>query len=92
MRLAVTSDRHDATLNLYQIPGIQLSGKSGTAQLGVHNEWVNSWNVGFWPSDNPHYAFAVVFEKSPSVGSVGAGHGVRAFFEWLVATHPEYLE
>lgn len=92
MRLAVTSGRHDATLNLYQIPGVKLSGKSGTAQLGVNNEWVNSWNVGFWPSDNPHYAFAVVFEQAPSVGSVGAGHGVAAFFQWLVASHPEYTE
>ncbi len=92
MRLAVTSTRHDATLNMYQISGIELAGKSGTAQLGVRNEWVNSWNVGFWPVENPHYAFAVVFEKAPSADSVGAGHGVRAFLEWLVATHPEYLK
>ncbi|OGG56712.1 hypothetical protein A3D71_02620 [Candidatus Kaiserbacteria bacterium RIFCSPHIGHO2_02_FULL_55_20] len=92
MRLAVTSTRKDATLNLYQIPGIELAGKSGTAQLGVRNEWVNSWNVGFWPVENPRYAFAVVFEKAPSADSVGAGHGVRAFFEWLVAAHPEYLK
>ncbi len=92
MRLAVTSDRRDATLNLYQIPGIQLSGKSGTAQLGANNEWVNSWNIGFWPSDNPRYAFSVVFEQAPSATAIGAGHGVRAFFEWLVAEHPEYLE
>ncbi|MSU73759.1 hypothetical protein EXS56_01310 [Candidatus Kaiserbacteria bacterium] len=92
MRLAVTSDRRDSTLNLYQIPGIQLSGKSGTAQLGVNNEWVNSWNIGFWPSENPHYAFAVVFEQAPSATAIGAGHGVREFFQWLVATHPEYLK
>ncbi len=92
MRLAVTSNRRDSTLNLYQIPGIQLSGKSGTAQLGARNEWVNSWNIGFWPSDNPKYAFAVVFEQAPSISAVGAGHGVRAFFQWLVATHPQYAE
>jgi len=92
MRLAVTSNRRDATLNLYRVPGITVSGKSGTAQLGVRNEWVNSWNVGFWPSDKPRYAFAVVFEKAPAIGTVGAGHGMRPFFEWLVATHPEYLE
>ena len=91
MRLAVTSIRRDSTLNLYQIPGIVLSGKSGTAQLGARNEWVNSWNVGYWPSDYPRYAFAVVFEQSPSATAVGAGHGVREFFQWLVATHPEYL-
>ena len=92
MRLAVTSDRRDSTLNLYQIPGIQLSGKSGTAQLGVNNEWVNSWNIGFWPSDHPRYAFAVVFERAPSAAAVGAGHGVREFFQWLVATHPQYAQ
>lgn len=92
MRLAVTSGRRDSTLNLYQIPGILLSGKSGTAQLGANNEWVNSWNIGFWPSDKPRYAFAVVFEQAPSISAVGAGHAVREFFQWLVATHPEYLE
>ena len=92
MRLAVTSSRKDATLNLYQIPGIELAGKSGTAQLGAHNEWVNSWNVGFWPAKDPHYAFAVVFEQAPSASAVGAGHGVREFFQWLVMAHPEYLE
>ncbi len=92
MRLAVTSDRRDSTLALYQIPGIRLSGKSGTAQLGANNEWVNSWNIGYWPSEQPRYAFAVVFEQAPSATAIGAGHGVREFFQWLVATHPEYVE
>ena len=90
MRLAVTSNRRDSTLNMYQIPGIVLSGKSGTAQLGVNNERVNSWNIGYWPSDAPKYAFAVVFEQAPSASAVGSGHGVREFFQWLVANHPEY--
>ncbi len=92
MRLAVTSDRRDSTLALYQIPGIVLSGKSGTAQLGANNEWVNSWNIGYWPSEQPRYAFAVVFEQAPSATAIGAGHGVREFFQWLVANHPEYVE
>src|SRR3989338_6583173 len=92
MRLAVTSNRRDSTLNMYQIPGVVLSGKWGTAQLGVNNEWVNSWNIGFWPSDHPRYAFAVVFERAPSAAAVGAGHGVREFFQWLVATHPQYAQ
>lgn len=92
MRLAVTSDRRDSTLALYQIPGIVLSGKSGTAQLGANNEWVNSWNIGYWPSEQPRYAFAVVFEQAPSATAIGAGHGVREFFQWLVSTHPEYVQ
>ncbi len=92
MRLAVTSNRKDATLNLYRIDGIQLAGKSGTAQIGANNEWYNSWNIGYWPSDKPRYAFAVVFEQAPATAPAGAGHGVRQFFEWLVANHPEYLD
>ncbi|MBI5457159.1 hypothetical protein HY971_00315 [Candidatus Kaiserbacteria bacterium] len=92
MRLAVTSTRRDATLNMYQIPGIEIAGKSGTAQIGARNEWINSWNVGFWPVNDPHYAFAVVFERAPAATSAGAGHGVVPFLQWLVATHPEYLQ
>src|SRR3989344_991777 len=91
MRLAVTSNRSDSTLALFRIAGIQLAGKTGTAQVGARNQWVNVWSVGFWPYDNPRYAFAVVYERGPGATPVGTGHGMKPFFEWLVANHPEYL-
>ena len=79
MRLAVTSNRKDATVKFFNIPGIKLAAKTGTAQLGYRNESMNSWSVGFWPSDNPHYAYAVVLE-----GACGHALGSRtrhvAFF------------
>ncbi len=46
MRLAITSTRKDAIDNVLDIPGIELAVKTGTAQIGNHNQWVNSWIVG----------------------------------------------
>ena len=92
MRMAVTSDRHDATVKSLYIAGIQIAGKTGTAQIGARNEWMNSWSVGFWPADNPKYAFAVVLEKAPAGTLSGASPGLVPFFQWLVAERPEYVK
>ena len=91
MRLAVTSDRKDATVKFLNIPQIHIAAKTGTAQIGVHNEYVNSWSVGFWPAENPHYAYAVVLERAPANTLSGAAHAMLPFFQWLAANHPEYV-
>ncbi|MBI4133273.1 hypothetical protein HY478_01530 [Candidatus Uhrbacteria bacterium] len=91
MRLAVTSPRWDATVKILNIPGIQIAAKTGTAQIGAHNEFINSWSVGFWPSRDPHYAYAAVLEKAPAGTLSGAAPALRSFFEWLVWNKPEYI-
>lgn len=91
MRLAVTSDRHDATVKSLYIAGIKIAAKTGTAQLGARNEAMNSWSVGYWPADNPRYAYAVVLERAPAGTLSGASPGLVPFFQWLVAERPEYL-
>jgi penicillin-binding protein A len=45
-----------------QIPGIQVAGKTGTAETGVPNVYT-AWFVCFAPADNPQVAVAVVLEK-----------------------------
>ena len=92
MRLAVTSTRQDATVKVLNMPGIAIAAKTGTAQIGAHNEWINSWSIGFWPADNPKYAYAAVLEKAPAGTNSGAAPGLRPFFEWLIANKPEYVE
>lgn len=92
MRMAVTSPRSDATVKSLYLSGIQIAGKTGTAQLGYRNESMNSWAVGFWPADNPKYAFAVVLEKAPAHTLSGAAPGMQPFFRWLIEEHPEYLQ
>ena len=44
-----------------QIPGIQVAGKTGTAETGNHV--YTAWFVCFAPADNPQVAVAVVLEK-----------------------------
>jgi len=92
MRLAVTSDRKDATAKSLNIAGIRLAAKTGTAQIGTRNQFMNSWSVGFWPAENPRYAYAAVLERAPAGTLSGAAPGLVPFFNWLIANHPEYLE
>ena len=90
MRMAVTSTRPDATVKFLNLAGIHLAAKTGTAQIGAHNEWMNSWSVGFWPAEHPKYAYAVVLERAPAGTPSGAAPGLIPFFQWLISTHPEY--
>jgi peptidoglycan glycosyltransferase len=45
-----------------QIPGIQVAGKTGTAETGF-GHYYTAWFVSFAPADNPKVAVAVVLEK-----------------------------
>jgi penicillin-binding protein A len=45
-----------------QIPGVQVAGKTGTAETAVNHVY-NAWFVCFAPADNPRVAVAVVVEK-----------------------------
>lgn len=63
-----------------QIPGVQVAGKTGTAQTGVGDP--HAWFVGFAPADagpdEPVYAFAVLVENGGSFGSEATGGQVAA--------------
>ena len=72
------------------VPGIRIAAKTGTAQLGVRNEFMNSWVVGFWPAERPRFAFAAVLERAPAGTLRGAAPAMRTFFEWLVRERPAY--
>ena len=56
-----------------QIPGIQVAGKTGTAETGVDHIYT-AWFVSFAPADDPQVAVAVVLEKQENGfgGSVSA--------------------
>lgn len=91
LRMAVHSQYADRTERVLDIEGIVIAGKTGTAQIGARNEFMNSWAIGFWPYEDPKYAFAVVLERAPAGTLSGAAPGVSKFFYWLRDTHPEYV-
>jgi len=76
-------------LNIY---GLEIAAKTGTAELGAAKKLVNSWVVGFFPYDNPRYAFAVVMEKGPVHNTTGGLYVMRQVLEWMQANTPEYLQ
>ncbi len=89
MRDAVVGGGTAAALN---ISGIEIAAKTGTAEVGERNQFMNSWVVGFWPAENPKYAFAVVLERAPAGTLSGASPGTRPFFDWLILNKPEYVK
>lgn len=53
----------DGTASPAAIPGIQVAGKTGTAQSGT-DEPPYAWFVSFAPADDPEVAVAVMIEKA----------------------------
>lgn len=79
MRRAVT----DATVKALDISGVTVAGKSGTAELGVKKDFVNSWISGYFPYENPKYAFVVIMEKGSVHNLQGAVFAMRETLEWM---------
>ena len=87
MRLSATI----GTGKALNVSTVEVAAKTGTAELGVTKEDVNSWTVGFWPYRNPHYAFAIVMEKGSRSNLVGATAAMRGVLDWLALYEPDYL-
>ncbi|OGG73020.1 hypothetical protein A3A38_00940 [Candidatus Kaiserbacteria bacterium RIFCSPLOWO2_01_FULL_53_17] len=88
MRASVTDGGTAAALDM---GSIDIAGKTGTAQVGKRNEYINSWAIGFWPMKQPRYAFAVVLEKAPAGTLSGASPAMAPFFYWLRENKLEYV-
>ncbi len=87
MRLAVTNGTA-AGLNMSTL---SVAAKTGTAQTGVNNESMNSWITGFFPYEEPRYAFVVVMDGAPSGTLRGGVYVMRQLLDWMVANTPWYL-
>ncbi|MEK7150091.1 MAG: penicillin-binding transpeptidase domain-containing protein [Patescibacteria group bacterium] len=74
------------------IPQIEVAAKTGTAELGTAKKFVNSWAIGFFPYENPKYAFAVLMERGPSVNLIGGIFVMRELLDWMSVNTPQYLE
>ena len=61
-----------------QIPGIEVAGKTGTAQTGVEGAAPHAWFIAFAPVPRPRLAVAVLVENGGTVGSEATGGRVAA--------------
>lgn len=65
------------------IAGVDVAAKSGTAELGVSKQLVNSLISGYFPYDNPKYAFVVVMEKGDRHNPYGAVFVMQDVLTWM---------
>ncbi len=88
MRQGVT----EGTSQAINFPFVKVASKTGTAQIGVAKDEVNSWVVGFWPYENPKYAYAVVMERGSKNNQFGAVLVMKEFLNWVSVYAPNYLD
>jgi len=88
MRLSVT----EGTAGGLSMSQVKIAAKTGTAELGISKDFVNSWVVGFFPYEKPKYAFAVLMEHGPRENLIGALYVMRQLVEWMNINASEYVE
>lgn len=72
-------------------PQVAIAAKSGTAEIGAGNAFVNSWAAGFFPYEKPKYAFIIMMDKAPRSNSLGATRIMGEVVKWMEVHRPEYL-
>lgn len=88
MRKTVT----DGTAKIVNVPYVHAAIKTGTAQVGPKNAFMNSWSTGFFPYENPKYAFVIVMEKARSTNETGATFVMSKVFDWMNINTPNYFK
>jgi penicillin-binding protein 2 len=94
----VREGMHDGVIKDYGVAkGLNSSdytvaAKTGTAELGVYKQYVNSWVTGFFPYENPKYAFVIIMEKGPVANTTGATSVMRQVLDYMAVYKSEYLK
>jgi cell division protein FtsI/penicillin-binding protein 2 len=70
----------------------KVAAKTGTAQVGVNNQYINAWATGFFPYENPKYAIVVMMEQGTEVSAPGAAAVAFDELKWMAENTPEYTE
>jgi peptidoglycan glycosyltransferase len=67
-----------------QIPGVQVAGKTGTAETQIGNKINNVWFVAFAPAADPRVAIAVTLQGVPGQGAAFAAPVAKTVIERLL--------
>lgn len=87
MRLAVT----EGIATGLNVSYVKIAAKTGTAERGGAENRVNSWIIGFFPYEDPKYAFAIVMEEGLFKNRIGGVYVMRQLLDWMRLNTPEYF-
>jgi penicillin-binding protein 2 len=88
MKLSV-EEGNAIALNLIDL---EIAAKTGTAQVGALKTHTNSWVTGFFPYENPKYAFVLLMEKGPKEQAPSASFIMREALDNLRLSSPNYFQ
>jgi peptidoglycan glycosyltransferase len=77
LRDMMVADVSDGVASGARIPGVQVAGKTGTAENGVGQPYT-LWFTGFAPANNPKVVVVVVVENGGGRGNSATGNTVAA--------------
>ena len=75
---------NEGTGTAAQIPGVQVAGKTGTAETQIGTAINNVWFIAFAPAANPTVAIAVTLQGVPGQGAAFAAPVARQVMERLL--------
>ncbi len=79
MRQTVTN----GTTQSLNLPFVKIASKSGTAERGEDLSKINSWVEGFFPYDDPKYAFVFMAEDGPARTPQSVSFVASKLFKWM---------
>ncbi len=80
------------TAGRLNVPYVSVAAKTGTAQVGSKRDRVNSWTIGFFPYEDPKYAFVIVMEDGPAEDTVSSTNAILEVLDFMSLNTPEYFE
>jgi peptidoglycan glycosyltransferase len=66
------------------LEGIQVAGKTGTAEVGANREFTQPWFIAFAPVEDPRMAIAVTVERTSGQGGTVAAPIAKSVLEALL--------
>lgn len=75
---------NEGTGTTAQIPGVQVAGKTGTAETQIGTAINNVWFIAFAPARDPRVAIAVTLQAVPGYGAAFAAPVAREVMERLL--------
>ena len=81
--MRMTVDFPGGTARSFQRLESMVAAKSGTAEIGAGNAYVNSWAAGFFPMEEPRYSFILMMDHAPRSNTLGATTIMSNVLEWM---------
>jgi len=87
MQQAVTT----GTATSLNFGNLKVAAKTGTAQIGLAKDHLNSWVIGFAPFTEPRFAFTVLLEDGPKDIGISAQMVMSQLLVFMIENTPEYF-